>query len=162
MHVFGYGTPGDKEHRGFDDFLADLHARTNPAAIMGRRLEEKRILWVDPSTDRNARGRKYLEDATRQLCTIDLARTPDEAIALLRAGDSYDLVITRWGHHPRGPADGEALLHQMRQHDVRVPVVVFASGDHAQENREVALRLGALEYTFDWDALYAVIDARFT
>ena len=161
MHVFGYGVPGDHEHRGFDEFLAALHARTNPAAIMGRRLEKRRILWVDPSTDRNARGRKYLEDATRRLCTIELARTPDEALALLTTGETYDLVITRWGHHPQRPADGETLLQQMRQRDARVPVVVFASGDHAGENREAALRLGALEYTFEWDALYAVIDRRF-
>lgn len=42
-----------------------------------------------------------------------------------------------------------------------MPVVVFASGDHAEENREAALRLGALEYTFTWDGLYAVIDRRF-
>jgi hypothetical protein len=42
-----------------------------------------------------------------------------------------------------------------------VPVVVFASGDHVDENREVALRLGALEYTFAWDTLFAVIDRRF-
>lgn len=81
---------------------------------------------------------------------------------MLRAGETYDLVITRWGHHPHGPADGETLLHEMRHGDVRVPVVVFASGDHAEENREVALRLGALEYTFEWDALYAVIDRRFS
>ena len=161
MHVFGYGVPGDTEHRGFDTFLAALHARTNPAALMGRRLENRRILWVDPSTDRNARGRKYLEEATRNLCTIDLAHTPDEALVALTTGAPYDLVITRWGHHPQRPADGATLLEQMRQRDVRVPVVVFASGDHAEENREAALRLGALEYTFTWDALYAVIDRRF-
>jgi CheY-like chemotaxis protein len=161
MHVFGYATPGDTEHRGFDDFLAKLHERTNPAAIMGRRLENKRMLWVDPSTDRNAKGRKYLEDATRGLCTIDLAETPDEAIAKLETGERYDLVITRWGHHPRRAADGRALLEQLRARDLRVPVVVFASGDHVDENREVALRLGALEYTFAWDTLFAVIDRRF-
>jgi CheY-like chemotaxis protein len=161
MHVFGYATPGDDEHRGFDDFLAKLHARTNPAAIMGRRLERKRILWVDPSTDRNAKARKDLETATRGLCTIDLAETPDDALAELEAGEGYDLVITRWGHHPRRAADGASLLQQMRLRDVRVPVVVFASGDHVEENRESALRLGALEYTFEWDALYAVIDRRF-
>jgi hypothetical protein len=54
------------------------------------------------------------------------------------------------------------LLEQMRRRDLRVPVVVFASGDHADENREAAFRLGALEYTSRWDALFAVIDRRFS
>jgi len=50
----------------------------------------------------------------------------------------------------------------MRQRDIRVPVVVFASGDHADQNREAAFQLGALEYTSRWDALFAVIDRRFS
>ena len=162
MHVFDYAKEDRADHGGFDDFLAALHAKTNPAAIMGRRLAQKRILWVDPSTDRNARGRDYLAEATRGLCTIDLSPTPDAALATLaEESASYDLVITRWGHHPRRPSDAAALIEEMRRHDVRVPVVVFASGDHAEENREAALRLGALEYTSRWDALFAVIDRRF-
>jgi hypothetical protein len=162
MHVFDYSTNGNADHRGFDEFLAALHAKTNPAAIMGRRLAEKRILWVDPSTDRNARGRDYLADATRGLCAIDLAASPDDALALLtKTGSTYDLVITRWGHHPRRPSDATTLLVEMRRRDLRVPAVVFASGDHADENREAAMRLGALEYTSRWDALFAVIDRRF-
>ena len=38
---------------------------------------------------------------------------------------------------------------------------MFASGSHADENREVALRLGALEYTSSWEVLFEVIDRRF-
>lgn len=162
MHVFAYETQDNRDHSGFDDFLSRLHAKTSPAAIMGQRLAKKRILWVDPSKDRNAKGRKYLEEATRGLCAIDLAESPDEAIGQLTAAAAYDLVITRWGHHPRRAADAAALLEMMRKHDVRVPAVVFASGDHAGDNREAALRLGALEYTSDWDTLFAVIDRRFS
>ena len=161
MHVFDYPTPSDPDHLGFDDFLAKLHAKTSPGALMGRRLAQRRMLWVDPSTDRNAQGRDYLAEATRGLCTIDLAASPEEAFAKMEA-ETYDLVITRWGFHPRRPADGESLLTHIRQHDIRVPVVVFASGHHAEENRDAAMRLGALEYTSHWDALFAVIDRRFS
>lgn len=162
MHVFDYANENAADHRGFDEFLEQLHAKTNPAKIMGARLANKRILWVDPSIDRNARGRDYLAEATRGLCTIDLAVAPEQALGALGAAEStYDLVITRWGHHPRRASDATSLLEEMRRRDVRVPVVVFASGDHADENREAALRLGALEYTSRWDTLFAVIDRRF-
>jgi hypothetical protein len=49
----------------------------------------------------------------------------------------------------------------MRQAHRRVPVVLFSSGDFAERNREVALRLGALEYTSQWETLFEVIDRRF-
>lgn len=165
MHVFEYSTREGADHSGFDEFLGRLHAKTSPAAIMGARLANRRILWVDPSKDRNAKGRKYLAEATRGLCTIDLAESPDEAIEVLTNPGSdvtFDLVITRWGHHPHRAADATTVLDAMRKRDVRVPAVVFASGDHAYENREAALRLGALEYTSDWDTLFAVIDRRFS
>src|SRR5213594_2068437 len=35
--------------------------------------------------------------------------------------------------------------------DVRVPVIVFASGDRANENRVAALKLGALAFVFGWE-----------
>jgi hypothetical protein len=70
-------------------------------------------------------------------------------------------VITRWGHGGGREPDAVRLLDAMRRKDARVPVVVFASGAHAAENRETALRMGALEYTSDWDTLFEVIDRRF-
>ena len=112
MHVFDYA----KGHRdriigGFDEFLAALHASTNPAAIMGRRLEKRRILWVDPSTDRNARGRTI--SPTRRA-----GSAPSISLADARRGDR----VARRGrrelrprHHALGSssaaaADAETLL----------------------------------------------------
>lgn len=161
MHLFSYDSgPQRREHDAVDTLLEHLHQATNPLVIMGKRLDGKRILWVDPSDQNNARGRAHLADAARGLCTIDLAGSPDEAFARLPDG-RYDLVITRWGHHPRAAPDAVVLLEKMRANDVRVPVVVFASGAFAGENRERALGLGALEYTSDWEALFEVIDRRF-
>ena len=85
---------------------------------------------------------------------------PAEAAAKL-AAQTYDLVITRWGHHPKSDPDAVVLLEAMRKMDARVPVVVFASGAFAEKNREHAFRLGALEYTSDWETLFEVIDRRF-
>jgi hypothetical protein len=160
IHVFSFDSKGPRGFGYVEDFLQELADRTNPAKVMGPRLENRRILWVDPSEQNNARGVAYLRDASRGLCTIDLE--PSHASAVARAKDGkYDLVITRWGHHPNRPADAVVLLEGLRREDVRAPVVVFASGAHADVNREAALGLGALEYTSDWETLFEVIDRRF-
>lgn len=162
MHVFDYSTNGGADHRGFESFLSELHRRTNPDAIMGERLANKRILWVDPNEHHNVRGREHLEQATRGLCVIDLALSVDQAVERLRDPSMhYDLVISRWGHHEKRAADAIVLLETMREDDIRVPVVVFASGHWAKVNRENAFRLGALEYTSSWKNLFAVIERRF-
>jgi hypothetical protein len=160
IHVFSFASDGPRGYGFLDDFLEGLHRQTNPAKVMGPRLENRRILWVDPSEQNNARGVAYLREASRGLCTIDLEPSHSSAIARAKSGN-YDLVITRWGHHPKRPADAVVLLEGLRREDVRTPVVVFASGAHAVENREAALRLGALEYTSDWETLFEVIDRRF-
>lgn len=161
VRLFTYDSgPARAEHGSVDALLEQLHEATSPTKIMGARLSGKRILWVDPSDRNNARGRAHLADASRNLCTIDLAASPDEATQRL-ATERYDLVITRWGHHPKSPPDAVVLLEAMRKMDARAPVVVFASGAFAEENRERALGLGALEYTSDWETLFEVIDRRF-
>ena len=160
IHVFDYDSKDNTDHGYVDEFLGKLHAKTSPAHVMGPRLEEKRILWVDPNDHHNARGADYLHRAARGLCTIELAKSPERALERLET-ESYELVISRWGHQPHGPADAIRLLEGMRQNDRRAPVVIFSSGDFAERNRETALRLGALEYTFHWEDLFEVIARRF-
>ncbi len=160
VRVLTYDSRGGADHHSVDELLAALHARTHPAKVMGPRLSRKRILWVDPNDRNNAKGRAYLDDAAEGLCTIELAASPEQAVARLMSG-TYDLVITRWGHDEGREPDAVRLLDAMRRKDARVPLVVFASGAHAAENRETALRMGALEYTSDWDTLFEVIDRRF-
>jgi len=41
------------------------------------------------------------------------------------------------------------------------PVVVFASGDHADDNKHASLRLGAQAYTFEWQRLFQEIERVF-
>lgn len=164
MHVFNYESSAGSGHGFVDEFLTELHLLTNPTKVMGPRLHGRKILWADPSEQNNRFGHRFLRDAAQGLCAIDVARSPAEALVMLDAqrDPPYDLVITRWGWHPHErPADGEELLLGMRARGFHVPVVVFASGFKADENRERALRLGALEYTSSWDALFEAIDRRF-
>lgn len=160
MHVFHYDSRNNTTHEYVDEFLARFHAETSPAMVMGPRLEGKRILWVDPNDHHNWRGAAYLNEAARGLLTIELAKSPERALERLES-ERYDLVISRWGHQHAGPSDAVRLLEGLRQSDRRVPVVVFSSGAFASANREVALQLGALEYTSDWEVLFEVIDRRF-
>ena len=46
----------------------------------------------------------------------------------------------------------------MRRLDGWVPVIVFASGDHAETNKRRVLRAGAIDYTYTWPALFERIE----
>jgi len=65
-------------------------------------------------------------------------------VAFVGAGFSAP-VCRSWG------ALLEAIAGEVRDGRVR----------GAEQNREVALRLGALEYTSDWESLFEVMDRRF-
>ena len=81
-------------------------------------------------------------------CQIDQPLTWEEGVERLRASGA-DLVLTHWGHANATDKAGqpcsvaEQLLVEMRAQDLRAPVIVFASGGHAEENRRTALNLGA-------------------
>lgn len=155
-------------HAPFDDFLRQLHERTSPRHLLGTRLDGRRLLWVDPAPQHNHDGMILLRRAAEEAggtaqgrCDIQTVNDPGEAIEAMQA-TAFDLVITRWGHRASpGVADAIDLLDRMRACALHVPVVVFASGHHARENREAAIRRGALEYTSEWDELFEVIDRRF-
>jgi CheY-like chemotaxis protein len=115
---------------------------------------------MDPTDRGNEVGHRFLSKAARGRCSLELVKTPEEALAALTAG-KYDLVLSRWGNGAGGPADAVRLLEGMRQRDLRAPVIVFASGEFATTNREIAINLGALEYTWKWETLFREIDRRF-
>ena len=45
---------------------------------------------------------------------------------------------------------------------MQAPVVVFASGAHADENKREAMALGAASYEFTWEGLFQEIERIFT
>ena len=104
--------------------------------------------------------RKAADSAGASGYGVEQVETPEEALERLLRGPELHLVITQWGHglenDPGGEicASAECLLAQMRSRDLRVPVIVFASGEHADENKAAALALGANAFTFTWEGLF--------
>lgn len=168
--VITYDTRRDPIHSGFDAILSEIHARTNAHYNLGLRLQGRRVLWVDPHPDYTAPGARFLQRAAEQAAgrgfSIEFQPRIEQALARLEA-EPHDLVITHWGHHAarddRGDpcANAQALLRQMHRREIEAPVIVFAGGDHADENRRKALRLGALAYVSAWPRLFQEIDELF-
>jgi hypothetical protein len=52
--------------------------------------------------------------------------------------------VSHWGHSAAGGPTALQLLAHNRARDVRVPLLVFATGDHAEENKQQLLRSGGL------------------
>jgi len=153
----------DDGHGEFDQFLEELHALTNPAALLGSLLAGKHILWVDPDAASIDHGMDFLESAAEGTATIERCDSASAAIDAA-ANSIIDLIVTRWGFGEGAGSDPVAvdLLRNVRERDVRAPVVVFASGSHADENKRTAMSLGATSYEFTWAGLFQEIERIFT
>jgi hypothetical protein len=173
LGVLRYFTGEDaRDHSGFDAILARIYGETNPVHRLGQLLRGRRLLWLDPSPEHNALGRRLLTEAVREVegtaagVAHHLVEVGDCAVALqmLREADGFDIVLTHWGHGagPGGVANGEAMLRAaaaLRAHGRSVPpILVFAGSGHEIENRRRALQLGALCFTSDWSRLMAVVE----
>lgn len=161
LHVLSYATGDGGDHSGFDAFLAEIHRLTDPRQLLGRILSGKRILWVDPSVTSNVFGMGFLEAAATEAggsTAIDEVASVEAALAEIETGGA-DLVVTRWGHGsgPDGQSSAEHLLGQIRARNLPAPVIVFASGEHADENKVRAMRLGATSYESTWEGLFQEI-----
>lgn len=141
---------------GFDEWLQAIHDVTNPRATLRSRLAGQRVVWMDPKPENNRFGvnvlRTHARTAVQQVTSVDDA---------LRAGGkaSCGLLITRWGHRECGGSDALDLLQEIKR--PTAPVVVFASGEHREKNREKAIRQGAYAYADTWSELMEIIDERF-
>ncbi len=157
--------PSDPDYRGFDDTLAVIHELTNPTRTLGRLLHGKRIVWIDPASDLVGPGMEFLEQAASSSgadATIDRFDNVDEALDSIEA-DGTDLVVTRWGHGraPGGGSTAEHVLGEVRRRNLHAPVLVFASGDHADENKRTAMGLGATSSEFTWEGLFQEVERIF-
>jgi CheY-like chemotaxis protein len=70
----------------------------------------------------------------------------------------FDLVISHWGYNNHV---GENLLKQIRNLDVAVPVIIFASGFRTEVNRPTALSLGAFDYVSSFEGLFSALNRLF-
>lgn len=172
LGVLPYCTGPGGDHGGFDAILEQIYGQTNPVHRLGQLLRDRRLLWLDPAPEHNALGRRLLIEAVREVegAAAGLGRhlvevaTCEDAIAQLREPPGFDMVLTHWGHGraPDGHANAEMLLRAvagLRAQGTRVPpVMVFAGGSHAAENRRRALQLGAIGFTADWIELMMEIE----
>jgi len=174
IHAITYDSRGKTDFSGFDSHLGFIHEQTNPTRHLGRLLAGKRILWVDAAPDNNTAGMRFLLDAAQGAaqapsaapCSIEQIRSCAEAVAVMAElkPASPDLVITQWGHQGACDDSGselpvaERLLLDMRHQDLFAPVIVFASGAHADQNRQRALALGAQGYVSNWADLFRQIE----
>lgn len=166
-------------HREFDAFLERLYEQTNPIHILASRLQGRRILWMDPNDDWNEAGMAFLNGAVARASATsghepqELFVAVDDVEQACQAldavpDDHFDLIITRWGHHLGRMLDGtrssdaQALLERLAvrraQGREAPPVLVFATGAYADENKPIAMRAGALAYTSTWETLFQQID----
>jgi CheY-like chemotaxis protein len=173
LGVLRYQTGRDGlDHRGFDAILGRIYGETNPVHRLGQLLRGRRLLWLDPSPEHNALGRRLLTEAVREVEGVEsgvghhLHDVGDcgAAVDLLERTNDFDLVLTHWGHGagPGGVANGEVILRAVAALRARgrqaPPVLVFAGAGHEIENRRRALQLGALCFTSDWPRLMAVLE----
>jgi CheY-like chemotaxis protein len=172
LGVLAYRTGPDGDHGGFDEILARIYDETNPIHRLGQLLRGRRLLWLDPSPERNALGRRLLTEAVREVegSASGLQRhlvcvtTCEEAIAQLQQPPGFDLVLSHWGTcaAPQGADDGETLLRavaHLRGNGLAMPpVMIFTDTSRDPQDRSRALQLGALGFTSDWTRLMASIE----
>jgi DNA-binding response OmpR family regulator len=97
-----------------------------------------RVLWVDDQADVARTLARDISD-----CSIEFAVSADEAISTL-ADRFFDLVLLDLAMPP-GVWGGLWLLEEMKTRELFTPVIVI-SGEGAQAETIMAIRLGATDY----------------
>ena len=111
-----------------------------------------------------------INESTQTGCQVIQCHDPRTAVELL-GQDNFHLVISHWGHGLSTNEGGEkranavTLLENIRTLKIehQAPVIVFAAPDpaYAVYNRKIALSLGAFEYTWTFEDLFASIEKVF-
>jgi hypothetical protein len=157
IEVLSFDSNDPENFGGFTRLLQEIHDETNPLARFGRLLADRRILWVTTKESNEhpiTAGvfRTAAEVANREPCSVEFVNTAQEAIARL-ANSKYDLVVTCWGHHePEAPLAIRLLTH-LRNHDIRIPLMVFATKEYADDNKRDTLAAGGIGYYHSWDGV---------
>ena len=89
-----------------------------------------------------------------------------EELSSVESEGEYHLLITHWGSNPVGSPDARdptaiRVLEALRQQDIRVPAVVFASDIDIEARKVEALSLGAADYCFTFGALFSRLESIF-
>jgi hypothetical protein len=154
IQLLPYSASGT-DHSGFDRWLEAIHEATAPVKRLSHLLNGKTIVWIDRSRGNNKHGLEMLEKAgaiLRPLASLEQLTDKD-----LEA----DLLLTNFGYRKASSAVAFDVLERLRRSPQRPPVIVFAGGDHAAENRKEVLRRGAFEYASGWSELFGLIERLF-
>lgn len=127
-----------------------------PTPRSQRRLQGKRILWVDDRPDNNRFERQALEALGVR---IDLSTSTEDALQKT-AQRSYDLIISDMGRPPDARA-GYTLLDELRRTGDNSPFVIYASS-RAPEHVAEARRHGAIGSTNMPQELIAMVTKALT
>jgi CheY-like chemotaxis protein len=142
----------EKQMKGVNSLLFSLASQSAVAAVESPRspveLHTKRVLWVDDFPGNNDYIRTVLE---QQGVLFTLALSTKEGIDNLER-QKFDLVISDMGRGSDSQA-GLHLLQQMKQKQLNVPVIIFASSSAVARYIEQARQLGAHAVTSSVQAL---------
>lgn len=120
-----------------------------------RRLSDARILWVDDNPSNNRYERQAFELLGMR---VALAISTEEALAKIKEGPAYDVIISDMGRPP-DPEAGYTLLRALRKMGIQIPYVIYAGSDR-QEHKLQARSEGAQGSTNNPVELFElVIDA---
>jgi len=70
----------DGDYSGFDRYLGGIHQRTAPIQIIGRLLQDKKLLWLDPNPDNNLYGKQLISKSTGNGCELVPCEDPMTAL----------------------------------------------------------------------------------
>ena len=149
----------NEDHSKFDAILTEIANRAGVEGTLSEIHTRKRILWLDPKPRNNTYAVDVLS-STSGGPTIEYVGKLIDAIDMLTDPSlpEFDLVISHWGYDNHV---GENLLKQIRNLDVAVPVIIFASGFCTEVNRPTALSLGAFDYVSSFEGLFSTLKRLF-
>ena len=153
-----------RDYSGFDRILEAINELTNPARRYRALLAGKQLLWVDPRWEANFQWADDYFDMRSGHEVLDRVRSAQEALERLATSaerkSEYDLVVCYWGDEV-GDEGAEppavALLKEMRNRGIGVPVIVFAERHVFQKRKRQALELGSLGCYYRWESLLRAI-----
>lgn len=155
LKVIPYATAPTQDHGAFDRFLRALAERASLTGLLASRLlnrpEGGDILWFDEKADNNRFGLELLRTAMNGIGEVHSITDRAQFTRALQ-GTRPILVITRQGYREK---DAEWVLDSVRGRGL--PVIVFASGDHVDENRWRLRAAGAVDYCHRWEDLFRVL-----
>ena len=144
-----------RDFAGMDALLERLALGTNPLRRLQARLRRARVLWFDPKPRNNISAIQHM-GGERGDC-FHLVTSGEMAREQLRRGP-WDLVLSHWGHQPRGLSSAQQLLDWMHSRRIRCPLVVSSNSDFVEENRRLALAWGAADFCTSWVELFKAVD----